>query len=160
VNHTDCTATNACLPDGTCGDDSTVIYVSESGSDTPSSGTCTMLTPCATINKGLSRVTATRNVIKVSGNLTQNVLIDTKRVAIIPDPGTTLTGIADPAVHITMSEVRIYDLSITCSAAIEAIKTEMGSTTTLKRDKISGCKKGIEAKGGYTRIARSTIANN
>src|SRR5262245_20350800 len=53
--HADCTASNACLPDGSCADPNNVIYVDQDGSDTPTSGSCSFDSKCATITHALTK---------------------------------------------------------------------------------------------------------
>jgi len=157
--HTDC-ASGACLPEGTCGDESNVIYVSDQGLDT---NPCTAAAPCKTIAHAITLLTQTRQYIKLSGALVESATILAKRATFLADPGTTLTGTADPTLKLQKSELRIYDLAVTCPAApaIGGIKSEMESTTTLVNVTIRGCgHKGLEGKGGYLRVNRSTVAQN
>ena len=159
VAHTDC-ASGACLPDGTCGDDSSVIYLSNLGND---GNPCTAAQPCIKFARASALLTATRQYIKVSGALVETVTLNGKRATILADPTATLTGAADPTLKLQMSEIRIYDLVVACPVAPEigGIKSEADSTTTLTRVTIRGCgKKGLEGKGGYLRVTRSTIAQN
>jgi hypothetical protein len=158
IEHADC-ASRACLPDGTCGDDDTVIYVSEGGADT---NPCTVSSPCATILRALPLVTDTRRFVKLSGALVSPAItIGSRRVILLSDPATTLRG-ADPVLKIQKSLVEIHDLTIDCGgAALGGIKTEMDSTTTLRRVTVRGCGKlGVEGKGGFLAISRSLIAHN
>jgi len=155
--HADCPS-DACLPDGTCGDDSNVIYVAEGGIDT---NPCTHDKPCKLIAHAITLLTTMRPYIRLSGSLVESVTIASKRATFLADPTTTLTGVADPTMKLQMSEIRIFDLTVAGTAAAGGIKSEMSSTTTLTRVTIrSGGKKGLEAKGGYLRVNRCTIAQN
>ena len=157
--HTDC-ASNACLPDGTCGDDATVIYVDAQGLD---GNDCTSQKPCATLARGAEVLTATRRYIKLTGAIVGSTTLTSKRASILAGPGTTLTGTADPVLKLQMSEVKVYDLEILCgtSPAAGGVKSEMASTTTLSNVYIHGCGKiAIEAKGGFLIVQRSRIADN
>src|SRR5439155_17742220 len=65
VLHSDCPS-QACLPDGTCGDDGNVIYVDGAGAD---NATCTQGSPCLTILHAATLLTQTRRYMKLSGAL-------------------------------------------------------------------------------------------
>lgn len=157
VEHADCLASNACLPDGTCGTDDQVIYVDENGTD---AGDCTVAAKCATIAYALGRVTATRYHVKLSGTLTETVVINSKRVTLIADPTAKLVGLASPALKIQKATVHVYDLELACASAIGGIKSEMESTSQLRSVYIHGCTLGIENKGGFLNVARSRIEEN
>jgi hypothetical protein len=60
---------------GTCALPEQLVYVKQDGVDT---GTCEAGAPCATLNYAKNRATATRNVIRVIGNLTQTAELQTK----------------------------------------------------------------------------------
>ena len=155
--HADCPS-GACLPDGTCGGDDNVIYVAEAGLDT---NPCTHDRPCKLIAHAITLVTATKPYIKLSGNLVESATITSKRATFLADPNTVLTGVSDPALKFQMSEIRVFDLTVTGTNATGGIRSEMSSTTTLNRVTIRSCgKKGLEGKGGYLRVNRSTIAQN
>lgn len=157
--HTDC-ASGACLPDGTCGDDSTVIYVDQQGLD---ANDCTSGSPCATVGRAAELLTATRRYIKLSGAIVGSTTLTSKRASILAGPGTTLTGNADPVLKLQMSEVKIYDLEIVCGSSPSqgGVKSEMASTTTLRNVYVHSCGKiAVEAKGGFMIIQRSRIADN
>jgi hypothetical protein len=161
VKHADCPS-NACLPGGVCGDDSNVIYVDgTNGIDMGGDGTKEK--PKKTWAEGLKLVTATRKHMKVSGTQTTSVLIDTKIVIVLAEPGAKIVGSADPALKIVKSTVKIIDLEIACPAtpAIGGIKTEMMSTTTLEHVYIHGCGKiALEATEKFLALARSNIEGN
>ena len=159
VEHADCVDSNACMPEGQCGTNATVIYVAPGGDE---QGTCAQVTPCATIAYALTQVTATRYHLKLSGALAETVVIAAKRAVLLADPNTTLTG-ADPTIKIQQGTVSIYDLEIPCGVKGAGIKSEMGSTTIIRDVYVHGCSgKGaaIEAKGGFISISRSRISES
>ena len=156
VEHAGCPGSQACLPEGTCGDDTTVIYVAPTGVDT---GTCPVTAPCKTIAFALGRVTETRYHVKLTGVLAETVTIVGKNVVLIADPNTKLTGGAT-TLKIQDSTVSVYDLEIACSAMGNAVKSEMGSTTQLRDIYVHGCAgkdPAIDAKGGFIGISRARI---
>jgi len=65
--HADCSASAACLPDGSCGDDSNVAYVDPSGSDNT---TCTKSMPCTKVSKALA---TSRPFVKFHGTTNEQV---------------------------------------------------------------------------------------
>lgn len=157
--HSDC-ASNACLPDGTCGDDSSVLYVDQQGLD---GNDCTVQKPCATISRAAALLTTTRRYIKLSGALVGSTTLTSKRASILAGPGTTLTGTADPVLKIQTSEIKVYDLEITCGATPPqgGVRSEMASTTTLSNVYIHACgKAAVEAKGGFLIVQRSRMSEN
>jgi hypothetical protein len=159
VEHTDCPDSLTCLPEGTCGTDADVIYVTAGGAN---AGTCGGAAPCGTVAYALGQVSATRYHLKLSGALAETVVIEALRVVMLADPGTTLTG-ADPSIKIIKGTVSIYDLEIACSPNGAGIKSEMGSTTLLRDLYVHGCGgKGpaIEAKGGFIGINRVRVGES
>jgi hypothetical protein len=157
AEHADCIASNACLPEGACGTNDNVIYVSATGTN---AGTCPKEAPCKTIAFALGLVTTDRYHIKLSGTLAETVVIAAKHVVLLADPGTKLTG-GDPTLKIQQGTVSVYGLEIACGTGA-GIKSEMGSTTFLRDVFIHGCGGkggGIEAKGGFISISRTRIAD-
>jgi hypothetical protein len=159
VEHADCAASNACMPEGACGTDDTIIYVAPGGDD---QGTCVKAAPCGTVAYALTQVSTSRYHIKLTGALNETVVIAAKRVVLLADPNTTLSG-ADPTIKIQQGTVSIYDLEIPCAPNGAGIKSEMGSTTFVRDVYVHGCGgKGaaIEAKGGFISIARSRVSES
>lgn len=159
VTHDNCMS-NACLPDGTCGDDSTVAYVDPAAPATLT--TCTLADPCSTIAAALL---TKRPFIKLQGNMVEAVpALTGTSVTIIAEPGTTLTR-ADSGVVLSIetgSEIAIYDLAITGNE--EKGITVDKSTLRLVRSSITGCNKkdrrAIEAKGSTIIVSRSAVFAN
>lgn len=159
VGHTDCTS-NACLPDGSCGTASTVLYVEPSGDD---ANTCTIDLPCATLDRAVELSDETRRIIKISGSWTESVIINGKDVVLVAEPGSTITGTTDDwVIKIQSSVVKIYGLALRCVGDQTGIKTESASTTTLSGVTISNCARmgAVEMKGGFTVVTRSTLSHN
>lgn len=159
VTHDNCMS-NACLPDGTCGDDSTVAYVDPTAPETNT--TCTLAAKCSTIAAALL---TKRPVIKLQGNLVEAVpAITGTNVTIIAEPGTTLTR-ANTGIVLSIeagSEVAIYDLAITGNAETGILVDK--STLRLVRSTVTGCdqkdKRAIETKSATLIVSRSTVAAN
>lgn len=159
VKNSDCTS-GACLPNGVCGDDTSVAYVD--GAAAAGNAQCTMAAPCNTLTKGLA---TGKPYIVAKGALSDTVVIDGKSVTIVAEPGTTLTRASNGVVMAITggADVAIYDLSIT-GAAEKGIAIDMGSTVRLVRVSITSCnakdKRAIEAKASTLIMSRCTIYAN
>jgi Right handed beta helix region len=160
INDADCGG-NACLPGGSCGSETTVLYVDPTGSD---ENPCTVGAKCATIAHALTLADADRHYLRLTGELTESPTI-TVPIEILGD-GATLNGVVDPdwVIKIQQAVVRIYGLTIFCAGGTDqtGVKTEMNSTTTLDRVDISGCGRNgaVEMKSGVTIVTRSNIHDN
>src|SRR5690606_14518975 len=88
VTHDDCPS-RACLPDGSCGAETDVLYVDPSGDD---GGTCTLALPCATLTRAVDLAVDPRRIIKVSGQWSESVTINTKDLVIVAEPTARLSG--------------------------------------------------------------------
>lgn len=160
VEHADC-ASNVCLPDGTCGDDSTVAYVDPAAPSTNT--TCTLAEKCSTIAAALL---TKRPYVKMQGAINEAVpAIAGTVVTFLADPGTSLVRPAGGVVFdiSTGSDVAIYDLAITGNNDKGVVVDK--STLRLVRTTITGCNKkdnrAVEAKTSSTLIvSRSTIVAN
>ena len=159
ATHADCVS-QVCLPNGTCGSDTDVLYVAQGGVD---QGTCTLAAPCATITYALTKVTTARPFIKVSGAITDNATIMGQAVTILAESTAKLTATGTKvALIIAMaSDVSIYDLHVVGDMAQSAL-TSNASTVRLDRVTITGAGKvAIDAKGNGTLfVQRSRIIGN
>jgi Right handed beta helix region len=162
--HSDCSSA-ACLPDGACGTESDIAYVSSAGVDTAA---CTLVTPCTQVASGLATA---RLFVKLSGSIDEAVVIGGgRRVALLAAPGARLTRSAGGAV-ITVRDsetsVQIYDLTIADApnnASGFGLLVPAGSgapTVTMTRTTIENNPAGgISVAGGSFSISRSIVANN
>jgi hypothetical protein len=162
ISESDC-ASLACLPNGSCADEATVLYVDAAGSD---EATCTRTDPCATVTRAVALASATRQYIRVTGEITDSPVILSKNVEIFAAPGSKLVGVVttDWVLKIQKSVVKIHGLAIYCAGGADqtGVKTEMDSTTTLDTVDISGCGRNgaVEMKGGITFVTRSNLHDN
>ena len=160
TQHSDCPTSQACLPNGVCGDDTDVVYVAQGGTDR---GTCTHAAPCATVTFGLTLINATRPFLKISGTVTDTVMLAGMAVTVLADPGAKLVAVPTKVgLNIgAASEVRIYDLDIVGDGAQSAI---VCASSTLQLDGVTVEKAGhiaIDFKGSGTLfIQRSRIIDN
>ncbi len=157
--HAECT-TNACLPDGSCGTDSTVAYVDPMGSGT----TCTKSAPCKRI---ADAVQTGRPFVKIHGVLHEQVMLNGATVTLLADPGATLTDTANGILLRIdgMSRISIYDLTITGASGANnpGISLQPGNmaTVALTRTTVSNnAGGGIIASGGTLTVSQSSFLNN
>jgi hypothetical protein len=152
---------NACLPGGVCGQDSTVVYVDAGGTD---NATCSTEMPCKTIAHGLTLVTANRKYMRVTGELAESPTIDVD-VEILGD-GARLTGASgvDWVIKVASAVVKIHGVEVFCAGGTDTVGINAGaSTLTLDQVDVSGCGRGgggIKLGMGFAIITRSVIHDN
>lgn len=160
TSHDQC-ASNACLPDGSCAEESQVAYVSSSGDD---SNSCTADMPCLTITNAALKG---KPYIKVMTDLEEAVVLNNVNVTILGAPGVAIT-------RPTMGPV--VDLKGTSTITISGLTIRMGSgpnglgltvnsgepvTLTLDRVYILGnAGIGLNVLGGSLTMTRSVVALN
>jgi hypothetical protein len=113
TTHTDCTASNVCLPDGSCAQPDKVAYVSAApgGTDNPM---CSLATPCTRVAAALA---TGRPYVKFHGVIDEAVSVNGGRsVTFLADAGAQLTRSSGNGAILTVQDDRtslsIYDLSI------------------------------------------------
>jgi hypothetical protein len=162
--HAQCSASNVCLPDGSCADEPQVAYVASGGSG----ATCTRSAPCGTLDSG---VRTGRPFVKMAAGTvadTQTTTIDARAVTILADPGAKLS-LAGPGVILRVqndgADVQIYDLEITggTGAANPAISVPSGGAPrlALTHVTIDGNQGfGISIDSGALAMSRSIVSTN
>lgn len=160
LEHADC-ASRACLPDGTCGDDSTVAFVDgAAGNDLT---TCTIAAPCATPNRAHALLTPTRRYVKLSGTITLASRLQLSLVADtvwLADPGTSITSDDEPIVELRDGNLVVYDLEVACMRD-RGFRINGGTSLHLHGVFIHSCTKlAIEGNGGALVIDRSELSSN
>lgn len=186
VAHADCDS-NACLPDGSCGDDTTVAYVNPEGTDNDQ---CTQSTPCISVADALA---TTRPFVKFTGTTDEAVEVSNQRVVtFLAGPGAKLTrgsGGAILTVRDDGTALTIFDLSISdgpnnasgigvlipagagnATVLLERVKIEnnpggginsQGGNVTVAQSQVSGNSRGgIVCAGGIVQISRTTVSFN
>lgn len=160
--HTDCLS-NACLPDGSCGDDTSVAYVDPAAMSTMST-TCTKASPCKKISDAIK---TNRPFVKLQGTANERVVLTSTNVTFLADPGAKLTNTMNGILLQIegSSQVAIYDLEISgaSGANTPGISVQPGSTATvtLTRAKLSSnAGPGISVSSGMVTISQSTISGN
>jgi hypothetical protein len=157
--HAECSS-NACLPDGSCGTDTTVAYVDPAGTGT----TCTQQAPCKLVADALK---TGRQFVKFQGVTNEQVSLNNTDVTFLADPGAALTDTSNGILLKIdgTSHVTIYDLTIRDASGMTnpGISLQPGNTANLSliRATVSGnIGGGIAASGGTLTVSRSTIASN
>lgn len=157
--HTECSS-SACLPDGSCGDDTNVAYVELAGTGTA----CTKAAPC---KKASDAVKTNRPFIKVQGTINDQVVLSSVNVTFIADPGAKLTDTMNGILLKIdgSSQVAIYDLEIGGASGPSTpgifIQPSSSATVTLTRARLAdNTGAGIAMNSGVVNISQSTISGN
>jgi hypothetical protein len=168
--HSDC-ASNACLPDGTCGDDTNVAYVAANGTN---NATCAKATPCDTVARAMAtmkpHVKLTGTISVPSGGAAGNAIPIDRAITFIADPGTVLRYVGpdfafgifgDTGVGGSGHELAIYDLTITSAPGISASGVSMlpGARVIVRRARFVGLT-GAGVFGHDLDIRDSVFARN
>src|SRR6185436_17027724 len=139
TKHAEC-ASNVCLPDGRCADETMVAYVAEGGSGSD----CAKATPCGTLAAGILKM---RPLVKVASGTLSDMDVTTidGTVKIFADGGAKLDRTRDGVILEVRdsADVQIFDLQIsgaTGSTSGAAVSLPNGGAPklTLTRVKIEG----------------------
>lgn len=159
TKHAECTS-NACLPDGSCGTDTTVAYVDPMGTGV----SCTQLAPCKKIADAIQTA---RPFVKLHGTTNEQVTLNNVNVTFLADPGAMLTDAANGILLKVdgTSRVTIYDLTITGASGMNnpgvSLQPGNASTVALIRTTVSSnAGGGIVASGGTLTVSQSSFLNN
>ena len=110
TNHSDCQASNVCMPDGSCALSSDVAYVD--GTTGADGAPCTQALPCARIEDGVAK----KSIVKVSGTVMHRCSLasGTAKIQILADPSAKLEPMENGAALEIKgnSNIEIYDLQI------------------------------------------------
>lgn len=158
--HTDC-GSSACLADGSCAAETSVAYVSQTGTD---NALCSKSTPCTKVAKALE---TNRPYVKFSGTIDDAVTVDSKNVTFLADPSAKLTRTSNGLLLEVKgtSRLAIYDLEISGASGAAGIGISMpaGNTATLSLQRVkvtSNQGVGLSAQGGTVKVFQSTISGN
>jgi hypothetical protein len=160
VAHDQC-GSNACLPDGSCGNDSTVAYVAENGDD---GDECTRDAPCLRIAMAASKG---RPYIKVQTNLDEAVLLTNVNVAILAEPGVAIKRSSAGAIFEIRGTSSVSISGLTIREALgttgHGIMVPAGEPVTLALDRvnvINNSGSGINVQGGSVAMSRCIVSGN
>jgi hypothetical protein len=158
IKNADC-ASDVCLPNGLCGDDTNVAYVDPMAM--PENVTCTAAAPCSTVDAALL---TKKPFIKLEADIVEPVIISATAVTILAEPGTTLRRGA-PGVVLTVnmgSDVTVYNVSIIGDDEKGVLVDK--STLRLFGCSVTGCnhkdRRAIEVKGSALVMSRTTVFAN
>jgi flagellar hook assembly protein FlgD len=164
--HAECAGSDACLPDGSCGDPGQVAYVKPlalGGTDNPS---CTLAMPCTKVASALQ---TGRPYVKLAGTNDEGgtLSVDNRNVTLLAERDAKLIRTSN-GLHVEVkgtSQVEIYDLEISGASGAQGVGISMptGNTAklTLRRVKIlNNAGGGISASGGSLTVSQSTLLGN
>jgi Right handed beta helix region len=152
--HADC-ASNACLPDGSCGTAEQVIYLSQAGAGTA----CTKAAPCSSFESAMADVTSTRRFIRLSGTVTGADKETTKPFTLLGEPGAALRA-GLPRALLELRAAGTYELyDVVLSPLDIGISLDNGASLILQRSKIQGSRgDGLLIRSGSATVAESEIS--
>jgi Right handed beta helix region len=166
-SHSDCKASDVCLPDGSCAAETAVVYLNSTGSTNPQS-TCTKMAPCASLGTALTQAGSARPYIRVDGTISnaENSVVG-KTLTFYGAAGAVLKGAggggggAQAILTLTNNaNVEINDVSLMDSRE-EGIIVSSGSRVTLVRSKVdNAAKEGIVANGKVTLLQSEVTSCN
>jgi Right handed beta helix region len=159
--HADC-ASDACLPDGSCAEESAVVYLEEAGTG----ASCTKAAPCGSAITAVAQVTATRPIIRIDGSIGDpGTLITDKTVTFLGAAGASLQGGGQggqqaPVLDIRgTSKVAIYDVTFSNARAVALRVDGVTAELTLVRSKVLAAQlEGVSVVSGKATISRSEIS--
>jgi Right handed beta helix region len=162
TTHADCD-TRACLPDGSCGDDTRVAYVHPAGDDNLF---CTSAAPCTRVSRALA---TGRPYVKIVGTIDEQVVVGGQVVTLLGGPDAKLTTFASgPGTIVTVrgdgTSLTIYDLSISDALGGIGLQILAGgspSVALVRAKLINNQGGGILAEGGGDlTVTQSQISRN
>ncbi len=163
--HAEC-ASQACLPDGSCADASTVAYVAAGGTGTA----CTQAAPCPLLADAIGKNLPYVKVAATgAANASSTVQLDGKTVTILAEPGATVDRDGDgPILEVRSAnaDVSIYDLILsgaTSASGAGVLVTPNGGSPALTLTRVTiqnNQGDGIATSGGSVTVNRSTIVGN
>lgn len=161
--HSEC-ASAACLPDGSCGNETDIAYVAAGSTGTA----CSKSSPCGSLG---SAVAKSKTFIKVAGLVkeAQVTVIDGKAVTILAEEGAKIDRDNDGRAVVEVrgnADVKIFDLELTGASGgdgngVDLLASGGSPKLSLTRVKLTGNQGvGISAQGGSVTVSQSTISGN
>lgn len=151
-----------CLPDGACGGDQAVAYVTTPPRGTDNA-TCTKAAPCTKVASALQ---TGRPYVRLAGTLSEAVTLDgTTEVTFLAAPGASLTRPGGVGIELKGSaRLTIYDLEIAGppgGGAGISMPTGNAATLSLVRARVTDNDGGgLVALGGTLELHQSTFLGN
>jgi Right handed beta helix region len=161
--HADC-ASAACLPDGSCGDEALVAYVTQ---DAPDSAPCALQAPCGSVARGLA---TGRPYLKLRGRFAGSLVFSAgRKVTLLGATGAQLSAEANAAIitardggtEVTLHQLTLADASgdagygLLVPPGAGAPTVHLSQVTVLNNQ--AG---GLSVAGGALTISRSTFLGN
>ena len=165
--HSECSASQACLPDGTCADPEQVAYVKPMALGGTDAGDCSLAQPCTKPSKALA---TGRPYVKLSGTNDEGatVTITNRNVTVLAESDAKLVRMTNGDIVKVegSSQVKIFDLEISGASggSSSGILVPNGYTGTLTLTRVKLLKNAgsgiFLGDGGTLNVAQSTIASN
>lgn len=165
VVHSDCIASDACLPDGTCATEDQIVYLKAGGLGT----SCSKGQACGNLFLALAQVTSTRQYIRVTGTIENtNYDINNKVITFLGSTDAVLRGaqqgaFADnPIIDLrnAAAKLAIYDVTFR-DGNRAGIRVNDGASLLLQRSKvINNAEEGVLIVNGSAKIEQSEIFSN
>jgi hypothetical protein len=162
LEHTDCVASNACLPSGACAMEADVAYVQAGAT-----GTCDKASPCGSMTVAIA---TGRDIVKVNAGTVNDLTTTTitREVTILADPAASINVVADdvPVLSVaTGGDVKIFDLVITGGTQANGvgISVPAGGNPKLSLTRVTITNNqggGISVAAGVFSLTQSTINAN
>lgn len=159
TSHAQC-ASDVCMPDGMCGDDTQVLFVKAGEAGTA----CTKQAPCGDVNDALT-ASATKSIVRIKGTINDiTITLNNRNMMFLGDGASSkLTNPGGNILVVTgSSNVSLYDLEIVDAAGSIGV-TGTGHTGKLElhRCTIARNRVGISyGADGMLLVRRSTVNNN
>jgi len=165
--HSECSASEACLPDGTCADPAQVAYVKPTALGGTDNTECTLTQPCTKSSEALA---TGRPYVKLSGTNDEGatVSITNRNVTVLAESDAKLVRMTNGDIVKVegSSQVKIFDLEISGASggASSGIAVPNGYTGTLTLTRVKLLKNAgsgiILGDGGTLNVSQSTITSN
>jgi hypothetical protein len=166
TEHAQCTASGACLFDGSCAEPTQIAYVDPAGSDNLE---CSKLAPCTKVAKALA---TNRRYVKFHGTIDEAVSISGGRlVTFLADPGAKLTRSSGSGAIVSVqgsgTSLSVYDLSISDApnnaSGLGCVIPPASGSPTLSLTRVSLTNNpggGVAAAGGTLVMSQATVRGN
>lgn len=158
--HNQCSS-DACLPDGSCGDDTNTAYVDPQG---PNNTMCTKQMPCVKVSAALA---TRRPFVKFTGTTNEQIAINNQDVTFLADPGAILTATTNGILLKIdgTSRVAVYDLTISGALGMNnpgiSLQPGTAANVSLVRAKVTNnAGVGILVNDGSLSVSQSAISGN
>jgi hypothetical protein len=160
--HTQCKASNVCLPDGACAPEAMVAYVAPNATGAD----CTKMEPCRTLAEAIAKNRAFVKIAEGTISDANITTIDGKTVKILAEPGAKLDSSGDGVIleiRNNNTNVEIFDLEITGGSGADAAVTVTNGKPRLTLTRVTIAVNrglGISMSAGTLTMSRCKVQRN